>query len=95
MKTHQESVPYSVLLGEKGRVVLPAEVRENLGLETGDRLLLAIDPDGALRLTSARRAAARLKGMFAHLAPGRSLVDELLEERRREAEEEERDASGG
>jgi hypothetical protein len=36
--------------------------------------------------TERRRAAAeRMRGMFANLAPGRSLVDELIAERRAEA----------
>lgn len=35
---------------------------------------------------AARRAAAeRLQGMYAHLAQGRSLVDELIADRRAEA----------
>jgi hypothetical protein len=35
---------------------------------------------------AARRAAIeRSKGMFAHLAPGRSLVDELIADRRAQA----------
>jgi AbrB family looped-hinge helix DNA binding protein len=88
----KESASYSVLLGEKGRIVVPSEVREELGLTTGERLQLVVDADGSLRLISARRAAARLKGLFAHLTRGRSLADELVEERRRAAEAEERNA---
>ena len=91
MAAHDPNVPYSVLLGEKGRVVLPAEVREGLGVEIGDRLLVALEPDGTARLTPVRVAVARARGLFAHLAPERSLVEELLEERRREAEDEERE----
>ncbi|HEU4737836.1 MAG TPA: hypothetical protein VFS54_02005 [Solirubrobacterales bacterium] len=35
---------------------------------------------------SARKAAGeRLRGMYAHLAPGRSVVDELIANRRAEA----------
>jgi len=35
---------------------------------------------------AARRAAAeRIRGMYAHLAPGRSMVDELIADRRAEA----------
>lgn len=36
-----------------------------------------------------RKAAERLRGMFAHIAPGVSLVDELIADRRAEAREEE------
>ena len=70
-------------------MVLPAEVRKALGLKEGDRLLLRVREDGTLELLSAREVARRAKGMFAHVAPGRSLVDELLAERREEARREE------
>lgn len=90
MPTHHATTPYSVLLGEKGRVVLPAEVREGLGLEIGQRLLLSVEPDGTLRLVPARTAVARLRGLFADRVHGRSLSRELLAERRREARRENR-----
>jgi hypothetical protein len=37
-----------------------------------------------------RAAAERTRGMFAHLAPGVSLADELIADRRAEAQAEER-----
>lgn len=37
-----------------------------------------------------RKAAERLRGMFAHVAPGVSLADELIADRRAEVREEER-----
>jgi len=37
-----------------------------------------------------RAAAERTRGMFSHLAPGVSLADELIAERRAEAQAEER-----
>jgi len=80
---------YLTHLGAKGRIVLPAEVLKALGLKEGDPLLLRVREDGAIELLSAREVARRTKGMFAHVAPGRSLVDELLAERREEARREE------
>jgi hypothetical protein len=40
-----------------------------------------------------REAADRMRGMFAHLAPGRNLSDELIADRRTEAEAETREAA--
>jgi hypothetical protein len=37
-----------------------------------------------------RAAAERLRGLYAHVAPGRSLADELIAERREEVRREER-----
>jgi hypothetical protein len=53
----------------------------------------------ATRLTKAevarRRAAAeRMRGLFADVAPDRSLVDELIADRRAEAEAESRESAG-
>ncbi len=40
-----------------------------------------------------RQAAERMRGMFAHLAQGRNLSDELIADRRAEAEVETREAT--
>ncbi len=79
---------HAITLGDRGRLVLPASLRRQLRLQSGDRLLLAVEPDGTLSLVSARERAHQLRGLFRDLAPNRSLVDELLAERRAEAERE-------
>lgn len=70
-------------------MVLPAALRERLGIGEGDRLVLTLQPDGSVRLVSLRDAVRRLRGMYAHLDPGRSWVDELIAERWEEARREE------
>jgi AbrB family looped-hinge helix DNA binding protein len=75
-----------VVVGDRGRVVLPADIRAELGLEPGMRMLLSTDDDGSLRLQPYHAVAAETKGMLANLAPAdESMVDELIAERRREA----------
>jgi AbrB family looped-hinge helix DNA binding protein len=75
-----------IVVGDRGRVVLPADVRSALGLETGSRMLLSTESDGSLWLRPYRSVADQGRGMLAGLAPEReSMVDELLAERRREA----------
>ena len=73
-----------VTIGERGRVVLPAAIRNQLGLTAGTRMLLTTEPDGSLRLRPYRAVADRHRGILAGRAKGSS-VDELLTERRREA----------
>ena len=73
---------FSLTLDERGRLVLPAPLRRRLDLHPGSRLLATIDADGTIRVTQAREHAAHLYGMYRHVAPGRSLVDDLLAERR-------------
>lgn len=79
-------VKRQVVVGERGRLVLPSAVRAKVGIRPGTRLLLTIEPDGSLRLRPYRAIAAQGRGLLAQLAsPDRSMVDELLAERRREA----------
>lgn len=81
-----------IVVGDRGRVVLSAEVRHALGLKAGSRMLLSTEEDGSLRLRPYRSVADQGRGMLAGLAPaGESMVDELLAERRREAAREDRE----
>ena len=71
-----------------GRLVIPARHRRALGLKTGDEVLLRV-VDGELRILSQAEAVKRAQAMVKlHVKRGRSLVDELLKERRAEARRE-------
>jgi bifunctional DNA-binding transcriptional regulator/antitoxin component of YhaV-PrlF toxin-antitoxin module len=79
---------YLLRLGERGRLVLPAALRRQLSLQTNDRLLATVESDGSLRLTSAREAARRARGLLRRLdaSPRDGLLsEELIAERRRDA----------
>ena len=68
-----------------GRVVLPARFRESLGLQIGDEVIIELG-DGELRLIPSSVALRRAQELVERYAGGtRSLADELLVERRREA----------
>jgi len=79
---------YAVEMGHLGRLDLPSDLRALLQIEEGDRLALCPEADGSLRLISARAATARLRGIFASRSPERVLSEELIAERRAEAERE-------
>jgi AbrB family looped-hinge helix DNA binding protein len=82
---------FPIQLGERGRIVLPARVREALSLHPGDRLVLTVEKSGEMRLTSLARQIESGMGLFKHIAPkGRRISDELIADRRREAKREER-----
>ncbi len=75
---------YHITMGDRGRLVIPAEVRERVGLDAGSPLILVDTPAGLALLTRdqlLRRVRADLTGL--------DLVTELLAERRRAALEEE------
>ena len=76
---------YTLHLGNRGRIVLPAEVRHRLDLKEGDWLILTVEEDGSLRLLSARESARRGRGLLRQMLPGlegRCLSEELIAERR-------------
>lgn len=77
----------STRVGARGRLVLPAEIRRELGLEEGDRVVFTVEEPGILRMTTAREVVRRAFGAFRDVAADRDLVAELLAERRREAED--------
>lgn len=70
-----------MVLGQQGRLVIPVEVRSALGLTPGERLRLRTE-GGRLVLERPGDAIAELRGLAAAVPRSRSLVDELLAERR-------------
>ncbi|WP_375430376.1 AbrB/MazE/SpoVT family DNA-binding domain-containing protein [uncultured Friedmanniella sp.] len=68
-------------VGAQGRVVLPAAARAELGLVPGARLSVRVDGT-TLVMQKPDDAVRELRSFGARVAGGRSLVDELLAERR-------------
>jgi AbrB family looped-hinge helix DNA binding protein len=83
---HADAFP--VQLGNRGRLVLPAEIRKRLNLREGDQLLVTVQPDGSLRLMSPRQVVRETRGLYRARAGRRSLADELVAERRAEVKRE-------
>lgn len=74
----------STKVDRHGRVVIPAEYRRALGLREGDEVMLQLD-DGALRIFTRSEAIRRAQELVTKRTKGeRSLVDELITERRAE-----------
>ena len=73
-----------VKLGEGGRLVIPAAMREALGVKPGDDMALELE-GGELKVKSYRSVIRELQAEFSELVPaGKGLIDEFLEERREE-----------
>ena len=72
-------------LDAQGRLLVPAEIREQLGMKPGDTVLLRMEGERLLVWTPAAgwRTAQAIAAQYAQ--PGRSAVDELIAERRAEA----------
>lgn len=76
----------TMTLDEQGRLGIPAKVRRSLGFKPGDQVVLELDERGVRLLPSRAEALRRAQDLVRKYIPaGRSLSDELLEDRRREA----------
>ncbi len=72
-------------MNDQGRIVIPARFRRALGLAGGDELIVRVE-DGSLRLQRIEDVAAEAQEIVArYVGDDRSLVDELIAERRQAA----------
>jgi AbrB family looped-hinge helix DNA binding protein len=73
---------HELRVGRQGRVVIPASLRDELGLRPGEILVGSVE-DGRLVLEGRDRILARLQAQIREAVPDEvRLVDELLAERR-------------
>jgi AbrB family looped-hinge helix DNA binding protein len=82
-------------MSQGGRVVVPKPYREKLGIKEGDEVIWT-EIDGQIVLTSRLRQIQRAQELCAQLfagQPERSLVDELIAERRAEAAQDDAEAA--
>jgi AbrB family looped-hinge helix DNA binding protein len=71
---------YQVVMGERGRLVVPAELRERLHLGAGTVLILLETPQGVVLATR-----EQIKQLVRGQLEGTDIVAELLADRRRQA----------
>jgi AbrB family looped-hinge helix DNA binding protein len=71
------------VVGDRGRIVVPADVRTRAGLKAGTPLVMLETPAGLVLLTR-EQLRARVRDELS----GLDLVGDLIEERRRAAREE-------
>jgi hypothetical protein len=84
--------PGKIRVQADGSVIIPASVLAAAGFKPGDRVMAHMEREGEIHLLS-RRAAIRLAQELVrkYVPEGVSLVDDLIAERRREFEKEERE----
>jgi len=84
--------PTKTKIGANGRIVIPAAIREELGIKPGDPVVMDVE-DGVLRIESYPTMIARIQRELAQYLPaGVSLADELIAERREEARREQEES---
>ncbi len=73
---------YVTTMGDRGRLVIPAELRERAGLSAGAALVL-IESEGGVLVLTREQALAHVRAELR----GHDLVGELIAERRREVDD--------
>jgi AbrB family looped-hinge helix DNA binding protein len=71
---------YPVVMGDRGRLVIPADLRERMGLEPGTQLVLVETRRGLVMATR-----EQVKQLVRDELKGLDLVAELLADRRKAA----------
>jgi AbrB family looped-hinge helix DNA binding protein len=65
----------------KGQLVIPAEIRERLGIEPGTKIAISVE-GSRIVLQPVERLIDELHGIFKSRADGPSATDELIADRR-------------
>jgi AbrB family looped-hinge helix DNA binding protein len=79
---------YQSKVDTSGRIVLPADVRLRQHIHAGDQVVI-IESDDGLQLKTHDQAIREARAVFAGLAPADVVLsEELIRDRRREAERE-------
>lgn len=77
--------PQRVKLVDGGKLVIPAAMRRELGLATGDTVLVDV-AEGELRVRSIPKALERARAIVRrHVPESASLADDLIADRREES----------
>jgi bifunctional DNA-binding transcriptional regulator/antitoxin component of YhaV-PrlF toxin-antitoxin module len=78
-----------VILDKHGRILIPSALRKQMGWEDGQHLTLVAGPHG-LQLLSQKQALDQIREeLRKRIPPGRSVVDELIRDRREEVRRDE------
>ena len=87
------TVRYALMLGPKGRILIPADLRKALGLQQGD-VVTAWLRDGELRMHSHRHGLLKIQELARSMPSARvPASEELIAERRAESAKDAEDTS--
>jgi AbrB family looped-hinge helix DNA binding protein len=81
----------SVKVEKSGRILIPAAIRRRFDIKEGTQVILRVDEDG-IQVRTREQALARIrKELRRYIPEGSCLSEELIQERRAEAERENQD----
>ncbi len=75
---------YRVPVTSNGRVVIPAQLRAQLGIKDGEEITFQVSDEGDVTLSTREQAIRKIQTLFKKYAPDYT-VDQFLAEKRLEA----------
>ncbi|MBF0373106.1 MAG: AbrB/MazE/SpoVT family DNA-binding domain-containing protein [Alphaproteobacteria bacterium] len=80
---------HHVTMAANGRIVVPSQIRSNLGMEKGGGFVMTVDQSGTIHLEPLRNVIARVQEEVRGYIPDNvDLVEDLSAQRRKEAADE-------
>lgn len=76
----------TIELGAEGELRLPTRLTTSLGWKEGDVLRVRLAEDGSLHIDAVGDGIQKARGMLRAYSGGRNLAEELIDQRRREAD---------
>lgn len=88
MEHRTDAKSWATQIDASGRLLIPAETRQALGLDRGTDVVIETDGD-SLRILTLEQFTREVQDLFSPTEPGEPLLSEqLISERRREASRE-------
>lgn len=74
-------------MSERGRIVIPKSIRQNLLLRSGEKLMVTIE-NGGNRISSVNSALYKAQNLVRQHCKSKSVVDDFIKSRRTESVQE-------
>lgn len=75
---------FNVIVGENGRMIIPAMFRKQLDLKAGDEVMVKLSQDNDIIIHTPKQSLKKLQELIKNKGNNESLVDALFEMRRKE-----------
>jgi len=55
---------FNIIIGENGRMIIPAQIRKELDLKAGDEMVVKLSQDNDIVIHSPKQSLKKLQGLF-------------------------------
>jgi AbrB family looped-hinge helix DNA binding protein len=80
-----KATEFNLVIGRRGRVIIPADIRKRMNLQAGDVIHVRLEKDNSITIENRRSRLESMCGYLVQFTGGKPIVDDLIRERREEA----------